>query len=428
MAVLEQQFPGLEAELLAAGAATIDFPGDVVWLGPAGWSERFRPGLELVSCSRPLLEWTIQRRLAADPAVRFLQGHEVIGLTVNEAATEVTGVHLRARPEARVDGAVPATLAADLTIDASGRSSRMPDWLRAVGYGPPRETVINPYIGYATRAYARPESQHGDWQMLYVQANPRESGRLGGLLPVEDNRWLVALSGYGRDYPPTDEAGFLEFARNLRSPIIYEAIAQARPLSPIHGFRQTSNRWRHYEQAERWPERLIVLGDAACTFNPVYGQGITMAALAGATLEACLRAHQGDVNAGGLAGLAHRAHRDLARTTRTAWLLATGEDLRHPATEGARPNLQTRLMHRYLSRLLRVMTGNQTVNAAFLDVANLVRPPTALLHPRVLIPTLRGPTHVLQTPPIREAGRAEPGPTRTPKDGMARARDRFRRT
>jgi 2-polyprenyl-6-methoxyphenol hydroxylase-like FAD-dependent oxidoreductase len=410
MAELERLFPGLEAELLAAGAVRFDFPGDVVWLGAAGWSQRFRPGLTLLSCTRALLEWTIQRRLASLPAVTFLEGHEVTGLAVDPGATEVTGVHLRARPSAPAGLRSPAVLGADLTIDASGRGSRMPDWLQAIGYAPPDETVINPYLGYATRAYARPGRGDGgndDWRMLYIQASAPDNGRFGAVLPVEGDRWLVGLCGYGRDYPPTDDAGFLEFARNLRSPIVYDAIKQATPLSPVHGFRQTSNRWRHYERAERWPERLIVLGDAACTFNPVYGQGITTAALAGATLQDCLPAHQGGAAGGGLTGLAGRAHRELARTTKGVWLLATGEDLRYPATEGARPGLAARLMHRYLSRLFRVMTGNATVNAAFLDVANLVSPPTALLRPSVLIPTLRGSAHELQSPPMTQPARAK---------------------
>ena len=404
MDLLERRFPGLRAELLAAGAVTIDFPGDVVWLGPGGWSERFSPGLELVSCSRPLLEWAIRRRLGASPAVRFLQGQEVTGLTADLDTDEVTGVRLRARPGARTGADPTGTLAAELIIDASGRGSRAPAWLLALGYDPPSETVIEPLIGYATRAYARPDGHQADWRMLYVQASPPESGRVGGLLPVEGDRWLVALTGYGGDYPPTDEAGFLEFARNLRSPIIYDVIQHAAPLSPISGFQQADSRWRHYERAGRRRERLIVLGDAACTFNPVYGQGMTMAALAGATLEECLRTHRRDRPEGELAGLARRAHRELARTTRTAWLLATGEDLHHPTTRGARPDLRTRLMHRYLNRLGRVMTSNRTVNAAFLDVANLIRPPAALFHPRVLGPTLRGPAHVLSAPPFTPSG------------------------
>jgi 2-polyprenyl-6-methoxyphenol hydroxylase-like FAD-dependent oxidoreductase len=408
MALLDRLFPGLEGELLAAGAVTIDFPGDVLWLSPAGWSRRFRPGLRLVSCSRPLLEWTVRRRLTASSRVGFLEGHEVTGLTANHHQTAVAGVRLRARPRPPATATAEPTLPAALVVDASGRNSRTPEWLRTLGYPAPTETVINPFIGYATRAYARPEGANADWRLLYVQAKPPDTGRMGLLLPVEGHRWMVGLAGAGRDYPPTDEAGFLQFAGSLRSPIIHDAIRHARPLSPIHGYRQTDNRWRHYERAERWPERLIVFGDAACTFNPVYGQGLTVAALAGVTLQQCLENHRRTQPADELAGLARRAHRALARTTAAVWLLATGEDLRYPTTEGARPSLLTRLMHRYFNRLGRVATGNRTVNAAFLEVANLVRPPTSLFRPRVLLPTLRGATLALRTPPIA-AGRDAQG-------------------
>jgi 2-polyprenyl-6-methoxyphenol hydroxylase-like FAD-dependent oxidoreductase len=400
MAVLDQLFPGLEDELLAAGAVPIDFPGDAVWLSPAGWSQRFRPGLRLVSCTRPLLEWTVRRRLAASTTVRVLEGHETTGLTANDNTTAVTGVRLRARPHPPAAAAPDRTLPAALVIDASGRNSRTPQWLRALGYPGPPETTINPFLGYATRTYARPEDAMADWRLLYVQAKPPETGRMGLLLPVEGERWMVGIAGAGRDYPPTDEAGFLQFAASLRSPIIHDAIRHARPLSPIYGYRQTDNRWRHYEQAQRWPERLIVLGDAACTFNPIYGQGLTMAALAGVTLNQYLQAHRHIQPSDNLTGLARRTHRALAHTTANVWLLATGEDLRHPTTEGARPTLRTRLMHRYLNRLGPVATANRTVNAAFLEVANLVHPPTALFRLSVLLPTMRGATPPLRTPPI----------------------------
>ena len=135
-----------------------------------------------------------------------------------------------------------------------------------------------------------------------------------------------------------------------------------------------------------------------------------MAALAGATLEECLRTHRRDRPEGELAGLAWRAHRELARPTRTAWLLATGEDLHHPTTRGARPDLRTRLMHRYLNRLGRVMTSNRTVNAAFLDVANLIRPPAALFHPRVLGPTLRARPTSSVRPRSRHQATGRPAP------------------
>jgi hypothetical protein len=122
--VLDQLFPGLEGELVATGAVPIDFPGDALWLSPAGWSQRFRPGLRLVSCSRPLLEWTVRRRLAASTTVGFLEGQEATGLTADDHKTAVTGVRLRTRPHPSAAVAPDSTLPAALVIDASGRRAR----------------------------------------------------------------------------------------------------------------------------------------------------------------------------------------------------------------------------------------------------------------------------------------------------------------
>jgi flavin-dependent dehydrogenase len=225
------------------------------------------------------------------------------------------------------------TLAADLVVDASGRASQAQRWLEELGYPAPRETVIASHLGYASRYYAPPPGFQARWRGLYLQYAPPTALRAGTLVPVEGDRWLVGLFGLSRDYPPTDEAGFLEFARSLRSPLLYEAIRDARPLAPIVGYRATENRLRHYDLLPRRPEGLLVLGDAACTFNPVYGQGMTVAAAGALALAGCLRA-QGQ--RGDLRGLAARFQRRLARQLAPVWTLATNGDLRAPGTEGGR--------------------------------------------------------------------------------------------
>src|SRR5262249_27367837 len=155
----------------------------------------------------------------------------------------------------------------------------------------------------------------------------------GGLVAaVEGGRWLVTLSGGGGDYPPSDETGFLDFARSLRSQAVYEAIRAAEPLTPIAGFRATENRLRHYERLDSWPEGLVVLGDAVCAFDPVYGQGMTAAALAAEALSRCLRRY------GGLSGprpaLGRAFQRQVARANVTPWQLSTSSDYRFPGVEG----------------------------------------------------------------------------------------------
>src|SRR5262249_14637514 len=144
------------------------------------------------------------------------------------------------------------------------------------------------FLGYATRLYAPPAGFQADWQALFLQPSA-PSARGGGLFPIDGRRWIVTVAGVGRDYPPIDDAGFLDFARSLRSPILYEAIRHAQPLTPLVAYRRTENQLRHYEQLERWPEGFVVLGDAVCAFNPIYGQGMTVAAESAELLDDWLR-------------------------------------------------------------------------------------------------------------------------------------------
>jgi 2-polyprenyl-6-methoxyphenol hydroxylase-like FAD-dependent oxidoreductase len=414
--LLEQLFPGLGAELGAAGAVSGELPGGSLWLTSAGWCRRFRPGLPGLCLSRELLEWHVRRRLMERAStVRFRDEAEVIGLLPSQDVKAVVGVRLRPRGRGPVSEANVEELPAGLVIDASGRSSQAPGWLEALSYPAPRETHINSFLGYASRTYAQPHCAQRDWKVLYIMAAPG-APRGGLILPIEGDRWLVTLAGYGGDYPPTDEDGFLAFARSLRSRVLYEAIEDAEPLSGITGNRHSENRLRHYERVLRRPEGLLVLGDAACAFNPVYGQGMTMAACAASVLDDCLWEQDGRHPSGDLTGLAQRFQRRLAHSHATAWLMATGEDLRYPTTTGAEPTLSTRLMHRYMDRVIHASTQNRTVSRVFFEVLNMVTPSTALFRPNVLIPALLeggrpGPTEPPTEVPSSSAS-AEPAGTR----------------
>jgi 2-polyprenyl-6-methoxyphenol hydroxylase-like FAD-dependent oxidoreductase len=386
--LVEQYFPGIVAELSAAGAPTIMWPTEMLWLMPAGWCARFAPGTPYTSLSRELLEWHVRRRLAASPRVTFLPAHDVTGLVASPDGTAIRGVQLRARGRG-ADGREPTEhLLADLVVDASGRGSHTPRWLEALGYAPPEETRINSFLAYASRYYAPPEGFRADWKGLFFNAKAPHLPRGGALFPVEGGRWLVTLAGIGGEAPPVDDEGFLDFARGLRSPILYEAIKHARPLSSVAGYRRTENQLRHYERLPRWPERLLVTGDAACAFNPIYGQGMTVAALDALALHRCLRAQEQTRPDGDLTGLPRWFQQAVAAASATPWLMATGEDLRYPTTEGARPGLVTRLMHRYLDRVNLAATHHVGVNRAFGQVLNLLAPPSTLFRPSVVFPAL----------------------------------------
>jgi 2-polyprenyl-6-methoxyphenol hydroxylase-like FAD-dependent oxidoreductase len=386
---LERLFPAIDAELAAAGAPRVDWTWDCRSFFRTGWVQRYRSGLETRTCSRDLLEWAIRRALMARGTIHFLEGREAVGLCFDERTDRVAGIHLR--EHGRTTGTNPPAeyLGADLIVDASGRDSHAPTWLAESGFGVVEETVIDPFLGYASRVYRRPAALAADWRALVISNVPPHQPRGGVVYPIEGDRWLVTLAGIGRDYPPTDEAGFLAFARSLATPALHAAIAGAEPLSPIRGYRRTENRRRHYERLPRWPEGFVALGDAACTYDPVYGQGMTAAARGALALDRCLHLQRRRLPSGDLRGLGRRFQRSLARRNATPWLLATAEDRRWPTTEGGRPGLPTRLAQRYVDLVLAAIVGDAVVGQAFFAVLHLIEPPTTLLRPRVITRVLQ---------------------------------------
>ena len=402
---LERLVPGFEADVVAAGAPVVEAP-ETLWLNSAGLARRYPSPLRLLGASRELIEWQVRTRVTRLGNVRLLEAREVTGLLPGLSKRAVAGVRLRSRgPGDRTD--CESDLQAGFVVDASGRASRAPQWLAALGYQPPEETRINPFLGYATRQYKIPASFQADWRMVVINAKPPTNGRTGALFPIEGGRWMIGMVGAGRDYPPTDQAGFLEFARGLRSPLLYETIKDAEPISPIYSYRHTDNQRRHFERLRRWPERFVVVGDATCSFNPIYAQGMTVVAMTAVALDRDLAEHRRG-SGEDLGGFARRFQRRVAETNSGAWTMATSEDLRYPWTEGARLGLPTRIMHRYADRVLEVANGNPKVNIAFVNVVNLRDPPTALFHPMVLLPVLarRRAPQLTDPPTTRQADAA----------------------
>jgi pimeloyl-ACP methyl ester carboxylesterase/2-polyprenyl-6-methoxyphenol hydroxylase-like FAD-dependent oxidoreductase len=390
--ILEQLFPGIEAEWVAAGAVPIDWPRDVLLLTSRGWCERFPTGIKVLCASREFLEWGVRRRLATFGNVRFLQGRDVTGLLADAHRRRVEGLRIRARSSGGGREEATEELPAGLVVDASGRNSRAPEWLAELGYPVPAEVRVNPFLGYASCYYKIPVDFGADWRVIFLQGEPPAIARGGALFPIEGNRWIVTLAGAGQNHPPTDEEGFVAFARSLRSPLLYEAIRRAERLTPIYAYRQTENRRRFYERLPQLPECFLVVGDAGCAFNPIYGQGMTVAAQSALVLDRALRERSN----GAPSDLPARFQREVARVSDGAWLIATGEDLRYPTTEGGERSLQVRLTHRYLDRVIGAANRDQTVNLAFSKVLQLMAPPTALFRPGVLLRALlhggaRGP-------------------------------------
>ncbi|MEU9236604.1 NAD(P)/FAD-dependent oxidoreductase [Streptomyces subrutilus] len=370
--VIEELLPGITAKLLAGGAALLDSPKDFLWLSPADWFGPL-PGARILLGSRELLDWTVRGEVLRDRRVRIRDGCAAVGLVGGPDGRTVTGVRLR--------GADP--LRAAFVVDATGRTSKTPSWLAELGHRAPRTTRYDPHLGYSSRYFTLPSDPARRWHGLYVQGRP-DSPRGGVLVPLGGERWLATLIGNGEHAPPTGDEEFLGFARSLRSPAVYDALRGASPLSSPTGFRGTANEWRHYERLTRGPAGFVVLGDAACRFNPVYGHGMTVAALA---VDA-LRKEVHSMDTAAVPAAAARIQRRTAAAAEVAWQIATSEDLRYPGTEGPPADRTTRVLQRYMSRVMVGANTDPAIAGRFFGVLSLSTSPNALLGPSTMLRVL----------------------------------------
>ncbi|MEU7137333.1 FAD-dependent monooxygenase [Streptomyces sp. NPDC046261] len=380
---LEALLPGIGAEMLAHGSPRVGMPSDIVQWQAGSWFRRTPATAHILTGSRPLTDHLVRRRVLAHPRIRTLQGTEVTGLTGDPG--RVRGVRLRER------GAAAArqeerTLEADLVLDATGRSSRAGAWLSAIGAEPPREETLETGLAYATRFYRTPDdAEDAPLRGIYIVPNPNQP-RGGIVLPMEGGRWSVILSGLRGTEPPTDEAGFLEFATRLPHPVLYDWLRKAEPVSAIHGFRKTANLRRRYDLPGRRPAGFLATGEALCAFNPVYGQGMSVAALSAVALRDALQDPRRTPTT-------RRVQHALFAAARQAWDISAGADKHMPGAMGnaLRPRAVDRPADWYLQRVQERATGDPVVGKAFRAVLSLTAPATSLFKPSVAKAVLFGP-------------------------------------
>ena len=250
-----------------------------------------------------------------------------------------------------------------------------------LGYSPPKESEVDSFLGYVTRKYKRKPNT----PMILTVATPPANPYTALVFPEENNTMVALIAGYNKHYPPTDPKEFEAFAQNL-GPEFQEALHGAEPISQPYGYRGTSSCWRHYEGLERWPERFVVLGDAFCGFNPVYGQGMSAAALSAVALAERIRRSNGDLD-----GVAKSTLREIGKITQGVWLLATSADLEWPGTEGGpiRDGLADRFGRWYIKKMLEATAFDKEVRLEFIAVSQLVKPGTALFAPGIFLRVMK---------------------------------------
>lgn len=372
--VLESLFPGFGRRLEAQGGEL----GDVQQKAPFAANGRmFARGLSGhtgLAASRLAIEAELRRSVLALPNVEVLSGVEVI--EPHFAAGRVAG----ARFATLEDRSHERTLPADLVVDCTGRGSRSPHWLRGWGFEAPPEERVDCGIGYAT-AYFRREPHHAPEFAAIVFAATAELPLCGALLAQEPGtdgvpRWVLTLGGYTNDHPALTLDAMRERARRMGSDELLGITQDAELLAAPTRYAFPHSQRRRYERLKRFPERFLVMGDALTSFNPVYGQGMTVAACEALALR--------DALADGLVPtLYRRFFTATAKVIEVPWRLAAGADLAIPSVPGPRP-VAVRVINAYVGKLLRVAPHDAVVARAFLKVAHLVAAPPTLFAPGIL--------------------------------------------
>ncbi len=389
--VLERFFPGLTQEIVAQGGYAGDLTETAIWFSDGAYSRIRGSGLVTLESTRPLLEGTIYRRVCELSNVTVLENHDVTGLLSEKVGPgpdeRVTGVRVVDRGQQSGGLKDERPLPADLVVDAGGRGTRSLAWLEALGYPRPAEEHIKMNLTYTTRFFRRLPEHAGGRQPVVILASPRNPTS-GILQVVEGDRWLASLAGMLGHSAPMDLAGFIDFARQLSAPDVYNVVKAAEPLGEAVQYKYPASQRRYFEKLSRFPQGLLLVGDTICSFNPIYGQGMTVAASEAAMLDDLLRT-----------GLATRPGGELARAffrrasklLDSPWMIAAGSDLAYSGVEGKRsPGMG--LVRRYLTRLIKVCNEDFEVNLAFQRVTNLIEPPSSLFKPGIMMRVLFGKT------------------------------------
>ena len=369
--IIDELFPGILNELVAAGAPVLD-DGDLskIWMSVGGHqlirvgTARDQQAMTMYVPSLPFLECHVRRRLRAVPNVTILSGLDAAEMTSSADRNRVTGVRV-----VNHDSGAEQELTADLVIDAMGRGAHTPNLLESLGYGRPIEDQIVMRTCYVSQPLRIPPGIVE--QLVAVGAAPgRPTGMF--LLGYENDTSIFTVFGMVGHEPPGDLAGMLSFAEEYTPAHVLAAVRAAEPLGEVIRHRMPSSQWRRYDKMRRFPEGLLVCGDAICSFDPIYGQGMTVSALDAVALRDCLVRSRHD--------LARRYFRAAAKSIGVAWRMGAGSDLAFPEVQGRR-SLSTRMTNRLADWVLTACESDAVVVEKFFRVNNLIDPPVRLMHP-----------------------------------------------
>ncbi len=376
---LEDLFPGFLDDLVDDGAVVLDGSGvsrvSMTFAGhPLNLNGPLAKPITSYLATRPFLEAHVRQRVRAIPNVEILDGHDAVEFVV-AGAGRVTGVRVAAH-----DGTSHLEVAADLVVDATGRAARTPAFLDSIGYKRPTEHRNTIHVAYTSQLVHIPPDAIVE-RLFLIGARP-ELLCGGALFACENDTWMLTLVGMTGLQPPVDRDGMLHFAEKFAPAAMMTALRAAEPLTEAVTYRYPASVRRFYERLPQFPSGLLVFGDAICSFNPVYGQGMSVAALEALALRECLKEGPHD--------LARRFFRAAAKPLGRAWQMAAGADLTLPGVEGHR-SASIRFANGYTERVLTAAESDGAVAETFLRVSNLVDAPSALLRPSIVARVMAAP-------------------------------------
>ena len=388
--IMEELFPGITQQLVEHGIPTGDLSGSCRWYAQGYRLKQQHGDLITLGVLRPELEWHIRERVQQLPNVVFVEQHDILGLTTTADNSRITGARVQAHGEKTAK-----VIDADLVVDATGRGSRTPVWLEQLGYAKPVEERKKIDLVYVTQHYKlRPGADPFEGDVAINQIAHPGLPRGNVFFKTDGGRLELTTYGLLGDHPPTDQAGLYEWVRSLGAKDVYETLRYADPVDEPVAFRFPTTLRRHYEDLDRFPEGLLVIGDAVTCFNPVYAGGMSVAALGAITMRQHLHS--------GAAPVPLDYFRDLARDAIDApWEMTNTVDLSFPGVVGERP-FKVRMGNFFLKKTQIAATRDGKVTAAYFKAAGLVAPPEILQRPgmvlRILWKSLWGPSKESRRP------------------------------
>ena len=401
--LIEKWFPEFIDDMASVGAIPVDPANDVCWFFPLSWMPRYSSGIKVLSSLRPQIEWCLKKSLLASFSnVTILENHSAIGLFTNKDNTCITGVKLKT-PFGDIE-----QMDATITIDTTGHTSRTPDWLASIGYEKPKEEEVVINVGYTTRIYKRPDDFKEGWRGYGILPDFPKTSRGAVLSTVQNNQWIISLTGYSGDHAPVDDIGFMQFARSLPKTHLYNLLKNETPLSSTKVFKLLKIRRRYYEKLSHFPDGLIVLGDALCTFNPIFGQGITVASICAEELERLL---QKGVTPD-MKRFSETFHLKASKRVSMAWHLSNIINFSYSQVKTKR-RMFLPSMRWFLKKTLETCSKNPKVGQVFLELFQMNTGIKTIANPSFLFPIL---LNIIKSPILPLSKRANVGNIPDPMD------------